>query len=56
MIIINKVFINNSIAPTLQDSLGFSFSIGVSSSRNPKFFQFKLSSEAVSIPCGCGIS
>jgi hypothetical protein len=26
--IINKIFINNSIAPALQDSSGFSFSIG----------------------------
>jgi hypothetical protein len=38
MIIIDKVFINNSIAPALQDSSGFSFPIGVSSSCNPKFF------------------
>jgi hypothetical protein len=38
MVIMDKIFINNSIASALQDSSGFSFSIGSQQLARPEIF------------------
>jgi hypothetical protein len=47
MVIIDKIFINNSITPALQDSSGFSFSIGSQQLARPKKFSVPIRSDGI---------
>jgi hypothetical protein len=47
MVIIDKIFINNSIAPALQDSSGFSFSIGSQQLARPEIFPVPIRSDGI---------
>jgi hypothetical protein len=47
MVIIDKIFINNSIALALQDSLGFSFSVGSQQLARPEIFSVPIRSDGI---------